>query len=527
MSTPRGPEGDVSSARAGIVTPGRTFEERARHAIADVELQQALENLGQRLFTARDVERDHGALKDRAAAIRREVLADLDGWLGRLSSTLEGLGVTVHRAATAEDARRIIVGIARAEGVQTVVKSKSMATEEIELNEAFEAAGVRSVETDLGEYIVQVAGERPSHMITPAIHKTLRQIRDVLANDSGDDIPEDREAITQWARRRLRDEFLAGDMGVTGANFVAADTGTIVLVTNEGNGRLCTTLPRVHVAVVPVEKVVPRFADVATLLPLLTMSATGQRLTNYLSMITGPRRDGEVDGPERLHVVLLDNNRSALLGTPYEEMLACIRCGACLNVCPVYRRVSGHAYDAVYSGPMGKVLTPLLSVGAQGRDLPGASTLCGACTEACPVEIPLADLLVRLRADLRRNGALVGTRSPAPDSNDDGDGDERECPGDGYPWARSRASVVTPPPRSATLRSLGFGVWARVWAAPAGYRLSTSAARLVSRMLRPGRQWSRTMPGLTGWTASRDLPLPAPRSFRDRWAARERGDERW
>jgi L-lactate dehydrogenase complex protein LldF len=238
----------------GIVTPGNTFEQRARSAIADAELQQALQNLDQRLFTARDVARDHGGLKDRAAAIRREVLADLDGWLARVTDTLERLGVTVHRAATAADAQRIIVGIARAERVQTVVKSKSMATEEIELNDALAAAGIRSVETDLGEYIVQVAGERPSHMITPAIHKTLGQIRDVLVKASGDDIPEDREAITQWARRRLRQEFLAGDMGVTGANFVAADTGTIVLVTNEGNGRLCTTLPPVHVAVVPVER---------------------------------------------------------------------------------------------------------------------------------------------------------------------------------------------------------------------------------------------------------------------------------
>lgn len=524
-----------AQVRTNIVTPGRTFEERARHAIADPVLQRALENLGQRLFTARDVARDHSDLKDRAAAIRREVLADLDGWLRRATSTLEDLGVTVHHAAEAADARRIIVGIARSEGVRTVVKSKSMATEEIELNHAFEAAGIRSIETDLGEYIVQLAGERPSHMITPAIHKTLGQIRDVLVSASGDAIPEDREAITQWARLRLRSEFLAGDMGVTGANFLAADTGTIVLVTNEGNGRLCTTLPRVHVAVVPVEKVVPRFADVATLLPLLTMSATGQRLTNYLSMITGPRRAGEVDGPERLHVVLLDNHRRSLLGTAYEEMLACIRCGACLNVCPVYRRVSGHAYDAVYSGPMGKILTPLLSEGAHGRDLPGASTLCGACTEACPVEIPLADLLVRLRADLRRTGGFAAAprTSPAlevaaPATAATGRcGTVRRLPGEGFPWSGAGAPLTTPPPRRPSARSLGFGLWARVWAAPTGYRVSTSAARVAGRALRPGRRWARAVPGLAGWTRTRDLPLPASRSFRDRWAARERGDERW
>src|SRR5690349_22214717 len=204
-------------------------------------------------------------------------------------------------------------------------------------------------------------------------------------------------------------------MGITGANFAVAETGTIVLVTNEGNGRYCTSLPRIQVAVMGIEKVLPRFSDLATMLPVLTRSATGQPLSNYVAMLTGPRREGETDGPEQLHVVFLDHNRRSLLGTAYEDMLACIRCGACLNVCPVFRRISGHAYDAVYSGPMGKVLTPLLDLaGTAGRDLPGASSLCGACTEACPVEIPLADLLVRLRADLRSPGSPVGGAGGAP-----------------------------------------------------------------------------------------------------------------
>jgi L-lactate dehydrogenase complex protein LldF len=506
-----------------VVTPGETFDERARSAIADPELQHALRNLNQRLFTAREVARRHGELKDRAAAIRREVLGDLESWLARATRSLEAVGATVHRAATPEDARRIVLDVARREDVATVVKSKSMATEEVDLGDALEAAGVRSVETDLGEYIVQVAGERPSHMITPAIHKTLGQIRDVLVASSGDNIPVDRDGITDWARRRLRTDFLAADMAVTGANFLAADTGTIVLVTNEGNGRLCTTLPRVHIALVPVEKVVPRFTDVATLLPLLTMTATGQRLTNYLSMITGPRRDGEVDGPEQLHVVFLDHNRTALLGTAYEEMLACIRCGACLNVCPVYRKVSGHAYDAVYSGPMGKVLTPLLTRGAEGADLPGASTLCGACTDACPVEIPLADLLVRLRADLREAGPLVG--APAPRTTEAPP--PRTHPGDGFPWPAGRAPLATPAARRLTARTVGFDAWARVWAVPAGYRASTRLARLLSRVLWGDDRYAGNVTGMRGWTRSRDLPLPAPRSFRDRWHARELGLERW
>ncbi len=481
----------------GLVTPGRTLKERATHAVADPELQRALHNLDVRLFTARAVEDNHRALKDTAAALRRETLADLDGWLDTLEATLVSLGVTVHRCATPDDARRVVLDLARREGVQRVVKSKSMATEEIDLSDTLEAHGVESIETDLGEYIVQLAGERPSHIITPVIHKTLPQIAGVLSREAGAPLPVEREALTEWTREKLRAKFVAADMGITGANFVAADTGTIVVVTNEGNGRFCTSLPRIHVCVMPIEKVVPRFADLATLLPLLTMSATGQRLSNYVSMVTGPRRAGEVDGPEQLHVIFLDHNRRELLGTRYESMLACIRCGACLNVCPVYRKIGGHAYDSVYSGPMGKVLTPLLSAGADGRDLPGASSLCGACAEACPVQIPLADLLVRLREDLRSPGSLV-VGAPS-------------------------AGTKRPRPRA---RRLGFGTWAVAWASPAGYRASTAAARLGRRML--GRDgWAHRAPGLRGWTAGRDLPLPAARSFRDRWDARRAGDDRW
>ncbi len=411
-----------------ITTPGRDFHERTARAVADPQLQHALRNLDRRLRTASEVAAAHPDWKDRAAAIRRETLRDLDGWLDRLERALIANGVYVHRADAPEDARRIVVDVARAHGVRTVVKGKSMATEEIELGAALDAAGIRSIETDLGEYIVQLAGERPSHMITPAIHKTLAQIRDVLAREAGHDLPVDREALTAWAREQLRAEFVRADVGVTGVNFAAADTGTIVLVTNEGNGRFCTTLPRVHIAVMPVEKVVPRLADIAVLLPLLTAHATGQRLSNYVTMLTGPRRAGEDDGPDEMHVVFLDNRRRALLGTSFEEMLACIRCGACLNVCPVYRNVSGHAYDAVYSGPMGKVLTPLLSGGAEGADLPFGSSLCRACNDACPVKIPLADMIVRLR--------------------------------------------YVPPKRRPV-----WEAWARAWSSPRGYRLSTAILR--------------------------------------------------
>jgi L-lactate dehydrogenase complex protein LldF len=449
----------------GITTPGRDFPERTARAVADPDLQRALHNLDRRLRTAAETAAAHPEWKDRAAAVRRETLRDLDGHLDRLEARLTANGITVHRAATPADARAVVLDIARRIDARTVVKSKSMATEEIDLGTALEAAGLRSIETDLGEYIVQLAGERPSHMITPAIHKTLPQIRDVLAREAGHDLPVDREELTAWARAKLRAEFLRADLGITGVNFAAADTGTLVLVTNEGNGRYCTTLPRVHVMMMPIEKVIPRFADLSVLLPLLTSHATGQPLSNYVTMLHGPRRPGEIDGPDEMHVVFLDHRRRTLLGTPYEEMLACIRCGACLNVCPVYRNVSGHAYDAVYSGPMGKVLTPLLSGHTEGEDLPFGSTLCRACNDACPVKIPLADMIVRLRADERKPSRV-------------------------------------------------WDAWARAWSSPAGYRASAAAARLGAPLL-PDR-------ALRAWTATRALPRPARKSFRARWK-QERG----
>ncbi len=526
----------------GLVTPGSDLKTRAAAAVADPELQTALRNLDIRLYTAARVQADTPEMKDRAAAIRREVLANLDPLLDQLQASLESHGVTVHRCTTPEDARQVVLDLVHREGVRRVVKSKSMATEEIDLADTLEAHGVTALETDLGEYIVQLAGERPSHIITPVIHKTLSQIAAVLSREAGSSLPVEREQLTAWARDRLRARFVDADMGITGANFAAADTGTIVLVTNEGNGRYCTSLPRLQVVVMGIEKVLPRFTDLATMLPVLTRSATGQPLSNYLTMLTGPRRAGEVDGPEQLHVIFLDHNRRSLLGTPYEDMLACIRCGACLNVCPVYRTIGGHAYDSVYPGPMGKILTPLLSAGEEGRDLPGASTLCGACTEACPVEIPLADLLVRLRADLRTPGSPVAgaTAVRAPTT---GTGRaaapvpaHARLPGEGLATAAAGSPfpVRAAPSRPASRRA-GFDAWSRLWASPAGYRATTTAARWGASMLggrraskRSGEaQWLRRAPGLRGWTASRDLPAPAPQRFRDRWDARRSGREQW
>jgi L-lactate dehydrogenase complex protein LldF len=484
----------------GLVTPGRDLHERARRAVADPQLQRALHNLDIRLHTSDAVARGHADAKHRAAEIRRETLTDLEGRLAELETALTRVGAVVHRCATPSDARAAVLGIMESVGARRVIKGKSMATEEIDLNAAIEGSGARVVETDLGEFIVQVAGERPSHMITPAIHKTLEQIASVLETEAGEPLPVVREELTAWARAHLRADMLAGDLGITGVNFAAADTGTLVVVTNEGNGRFCSTWPRVHVAVMTVEKVIRNFADLATLLPLLTMSATGQRLSNYVTMLTGPRRAGELDGPDELHVIILDHGRTAALGTPYEDMLACVRCGACLNVCPVYRTIGGHAYDAVYPGPMGSVLTPLLSAGAEGAELPEASSLCGACTDACPVEIPLADLLVRLRADRSRpnpSGRGVAAR-----------------PADVMLTARA-------PGRRA--RALVWMAWARVWANPRGYASSAALGRRAIALGAGGRTWRRRVPGLGAWTDSRDLPVPAPQSFRAWWSERSTG----
>lgn len=457
-----------------------TLAERAAAAVADHDLQESLRALtGALRFLAHHAAKDPAVRERRAVAtrIRQETAA----------------GCTVHHAPTRADAVRIVRDLAVAEGVDLVVKGKSMATEEMHLNDALEAVGITVVETDLGEYIVQLAGEPPSHIVGPALHKRLPEITELFSAVAGRPLPADPEALCAFARDELREKFLAAGMGVTGANFVAADTGTIVLVTNEGNGRMCTSMPRIHVAVVPVEKVVPQLADVPTLVGALVNAATGQPLTTYVSMITGPRRPGEVDGPDQLHVVLLDHGRRRLVGTRYQPMLACVRCGACLNACPVYAKIGGHAYGSVYSGPMGVVLTPLLTDGAEGADLPEASSLCGACTDACPVGIPLADLIVHLRADVTRPSGSLWDAAPAPGRR----------------------------------RQFGFRAWATVWSSPAGYRATTAAARVGARLLARRRPWSRTLPLASGWASQRDVPVPAARPFRALWAARRGDPDAW
>lgn len=380
------------------------FRHSAAVAIQDVRLQGSLEGATGRFRAAREAALaelpDSAVLRDHFKAIRSATLAQLAHHLETFERNAIAAGAQVHWARDGAEACQIVLDIAHQHGVKLVTKSKSMATEEIHLNQALEQAGIQPVETDLGEWIIQLAKEPPSHIIAPAIHKTRQQVADLFSRESGKHLPaDDIPLLTAEARRMLRQKFLVAGMGISGANMGVAETGSVVLVTNEGNGRLVTSAPPVHVAIMGIEKVAPTWDDAAAWLALLARSATGQPLSIYTSIITGPARPTDPDGPQEVHVVLLDNGRSQLLGTPYEEALQCIRCGACLNACPVYREAGGHAYGSPYSGPIGAVITPLLFGLEKYEALPHASSLCGACLEVCPVRIDLPRMLLELRAE--------------------------------------------------------------------------------------------------------------------------------
>ena len=463
---------------AELATP---FRQRAGGAMKDAFLQEALTiattkfiGLRREAFASFP---EGEALRDQARAIKEATLQHLDHHLETLIDNVERLGGHVHFAATPAEARAIIVDIARRTGARMAVKSKSMATEEIHLNEALEAAGVTPVETDLGEYIIQLAHERPSHIIAPAIHKTKGQVAELFTRELTRPAEPDPEALTRIARAELREKFLQADLGITGANFAVADTGTVVLVTNEGNGRMVTSLPRVHVAVMGVEKVVPSFTDLMVFLAILAKSATGQKLSVYTSLVQGPRRAGELEGPEEFHLVLLDGGRIAQIAGPLREALSCLRCGACLNVCPVYRQIGGHAYGYTYPGPIGILLTAMLEGAPAVKDLAHASSLCGACADACPVRIDIPRMLIELRREV---------------------GDEKIAP-----WTERVA----------------FRLLATLLRRPGLYRLAAKVGRVLQRpFTRDGR--IRRLPLVFGeWTRTRDLPPVAPRTFQERWAA--------
>jgi L-lactate dehydrogenase complex protein LldF len=465
-----------------------TFKDRSIKALQDTALQQALARAYGGFVHKRQAALDElpefDALCKHARSTKDHALEHLDHYLEAFEATLTARGGKVHWAHTPEEACQHVIAICRAHRGHRITKGKSMVGEEIGLNDALEAAGFDVVETDLGEYIIQLAKEPPSHIIAPAVHKTRAEIAELFHTFHQrierakplNDVP----AIVEESRKVLRSAFLRSDVGITGANFLVAETGSVVLVTNEGNGDLVSTLPPVHIVVSGIEKVVPTLEDVTTLLRVLGRSATGQVMTAYTSLLTGPRRTNDQDGPEAMHVVLVDNGRSAMLGTPFRDMLRCIRCGACLNHCPVYSAIGGHAYGWVYPGPMGAILTPRILGLRAAPDLPQACTLNGRCEDVCPVRIPLPALVRQLRTEAFR---------------------QRVTP------ARVRFSL---------------GLWALLARHPRLYHgTMTIAAGLLGRLGRRRGRF-RTLPFARGWTGVRDLPAPAVQTFHSTWKRGQR-----
>jgi L-lactate dehydrogenase complex protein LldF len=461
-----------------------TFRARTASALKDSFLKEALTIATTRFIGLRReafTEFPEGErLRDRARQIKEATLQHLDRYLEQLVENVERGGGHVHYAVTADEARDIVVDICRRAGARMAVKTKSMATEEIELNEALEAAGITPVETDLGEYIIQLAHEKPSHIIAPAIHKTKGQVAELFARELKREVAADPEVLTRIARVELRDKFLKADVGITGANFAVADTGTVVLVTNEGNGRMVTSLPRVHIALMGVEKVVPSMTDLVVFLAILAKSATGQKLSAYTTLVQGPRRSGELEGADEFHLVLLDNGRIRQIAGPLREALYCLRCGACLNVCPVYRQIGGHAYGHTYPGPIGILLTAMQHGQASVRELAHASSLCGACAEACPVRIDIPRMLI----ELRRRGV---TRRMAP-------------------WTER-----------VVFKALGW-----LLRRPGLYRASPPLARVLQRPFARNGVLRGLPFFFRRWTRTRALPAVAPRTFTERWPELER-----
>jgi L-lactate dehydrogenase complex protein LldF len=474
-----------------------TFDANARAALNDAQLRGALKNATslfgkRRLAAARSVS-NWEDLRTEARRIKDETLLNLDKYLEQFTANAESVGAQIHWARDAAEANEIVKRLARERQARLVVKSKSMTTEEIHLNAALEAVGVEALETDLGEYIIQLAGETPSHIIAPAIHKTRYQIADLFVEKLGIAPTEDIGTLTATARRVLRQKFAAADIGISGVNFGVAETGTILILENEGNIRLTTSLPKTHIAVMGIEKVIPRFADLEVFLKLLPRSGTGQHLTSYQSLITGTKRTADREGPEELHIILLDNGRSKMLAHPTtRQSLACIRCGACLNACPVYQQIGGHAYGSVYPGPIGAVITPQLIGLKKASQLPYASSLCGACREVCPVKIDIPELLLHLRAEITE-------RSDARDQ---------------------RSETVKQKPGER----LAFKVWAAVMTRPRLYELGGRCGRLLQRFIMRGDRIGkvggfigRLAPPLAAWTSARDLRPIEAKSFRQQW----------
>jgi L-lactate dehydrogenase complex protein LldF len=447
---------------------------RLDKALADPRLSTTLQASRRHMsnFRAAVEERhpDWAERVDRARAIRTAAVARAPELIDQFEEHITSRGGRVIRAATPADAVRAVLDIAQQRGARVIAKGKSMISEEIELNHALEAAGLTPVETDLGEWLVQLAGERPSHILAPAIHRSRGQIAEILAVHRGGPMSDDPAGMVAYSREQLRSVFLEADIGITGANFMVAESGTVIVLENEGNGRLVSSMPRCHVVLAGLERVLETTADAAFMIEQLSLAAVGRELPSYVSWLSGPADEGD-DGPEEFIVIVLDNGRSQIRESDESEILNCIRCGSCLTMCPVYAKVGGHAYGSVYSGPIGAVLTPLLT-GMQedaGRKLPFLSSLCGACTDACPVGIPLHDMLVRDRALANRAGEASRTERAA------------------------------------------WGGWSRAWSSPRLYRASARAGARsgpFARAFGPGASW---LDGRAG------LPLPSTKPFHRRW----------
>lgn len=416
--------------------------------------------------------------------IRQHVLNNLDFYLNELAENVEKAGGHVHFAADAEDANRYIREVVRKKEAKKIVKSKSMVTEEISLNEMLQEEGCQVLETDLGEYILQLEGDKPSHIVAPSLHKNKDQIKDVFVEKLGYDARKTSNAseLTDYVRSILREEFLTADLGITGCNFGVADSGSVCLVTNEGNAGLVTTIPKTHIAVMGMERLVPSMKELEVLVNMLARSAVGQKLTSYVNIITGPKRAQDVDGPEEFHLVIVDNGRSNILGGDFQEVLQCIRCAACVNTCPVYRHIGGHSYNSIYSGPIGAVLTPLLAGYDDYKELPYASSLCGACTDACPVKIPLHELLLKHRQ------VIVEKEGKAPVAE------------------------------GAMMKMFEMGT-----SNSPLYRFGTKVATKVVKPFAKDNTFKKGPGPLKEWTAIRDFPAPKEERFRDWFAKHDKG----
>jgi L-lactate dehydrogenase complex protein LldF len=461
------------------------FSTESTKALANPQLQEALsvlrvQSIPNRLKAANNLP-EFELLRDRARDLKNHILGHLDQYLLQFEAQVKASGGEVHWCSDAETARQTVLRLCREAGAKTVTKGKTMIGEEIGINDFLEQNGIEPVETDLGEYIIQLRKEIPSHIIGPALHVTKRQVEETF-REHHTDLDENRSleepsALMAEARAKMRDRYFEADVGITGANFLIAETGSTVIVTNEGNGDLTQTLPKMHIAITSIEKVVPTLEDAMTLLRLLPRSATGQELSVYVTFSTGPRRQTDPDGPKAFHVVLLDNGRSGYLGGPMQEMLRCIRCGACMDHCPVYHAVGGHAYGWVYPGPIGSILTPALVGVENAKQLPHASSLCGRCESVCPVRIPIPKLLRHWREEEFSRG-------------------------------------ITP-----AVQRAGLSFWAWFARHPKMYRLAARWAMRMLKFMADGRGSLTIVPLAGGWTKHRDFPVPQGRTFHDQWKA--------